>query len=64
MGQLFAGLGFPELSRRTHEPATPELARLTRSTDAEDPGAARALEEEVEKRPVTQWLMTHPGVDR
>jgi hypothetical protein len=38
--------------------------RLTASTHFEDPGTDRALKDEMEKRPATQRLITHPGVDR
>ena len=42
--------------------ATPGPARLTRPTDAEDSGTDAGVEQEVEKRPVTRRLRTHPGV--
>ena len=44
------------------EPTTPRLARLTGSTDAEDPGSDAPTEQEVERRPVTRRPTTHPGV--
>src|ERR1700686_509514 len=44
------------------QPTTPGSARLARPTQPKIQELTRALEEEVEKRPVTRRLLTHPGV--
>jgi hypothetical protein len=52
------GVGAGALGQAT----TPGPARLTQPTHVQDPELTQALEEQVEKRPVTRRLRTHPGV--